>query len=583
MLGYARSGPLRNRGGVGALTQPTGHAFIPALAFAVLAGPVIIGLLFVLLPAFGYLPALGGTWFSLEPWRRLIAAPGVLHGAIISLAAGLVTGAASLAITILFLAGFHGSRAFEAMRRLVSPLLAVPHAAAALGLAFLIAPSGLIFRALAAVGFGTDRPPDLLTVHDTGGLAMMAGLIVKEAPFLLLVSLAALPQIEAPARMVVARTLGYRPATAWLKAVAPALYPLIRLPVLAVIAYSSSVVDVGVILGPTNPPPLSVAVLRWQSDPDLSARFLAAAGALLQLGVTAAGLGLWLLGERLVARLARARLESGGRGRHERWVPLFGGAGMALVAALAVLGFITLAIWSFAVSWRYPALWPVPLTLANWSHVLPMTFGPLTATLEIGAVSTAVSVIIVIAALEHELATSRPAGAWAMRLLYLPLVVPPVAFLFGLVVAAESAGLIPGLIAVALGHIVFVMPYVYLSLSEPYRRLDPRWSQIAATLGASPWTAFLAVRLPLLAAPCLTAIAVGFAVSVGQYLATQLLGAGRVDTLTTEAVALASGGERKIIAVWALAQTLLPAIGFGLAIAIPRVLWRNRRAMLDAQ
>ena len=40
----------------------------------------------------------------------------------------------------------------------------------------------------------------------------------------------------------------------------------------------------------------------------------------------------------------------------------------------------------------------------------------------------------------------------------------------------------------------------------------------------------------------LTAAAVGFAVSVGQYLPTLLIGAGRLPTITTEAVALASGG-----------------------------------------
>lgn len=557
--------------------------FGPVVAVTVLAGPVLIGLLFVLLPAFGYLPALGGNSVSLEPYRQLLAAPGLWHGAAVSLAAGLVTGAASLKITGLFLAGFHGSQTFEAMRRLVSPLLAIPHAAAALGLAFLIAPSGLFFRALAALGFGFDRPPDVLTVHDSWGLAMMAGLIVKEVPFLLLMSIAALPQIDAPTRIAVARTLGYGPVTAWLKVVAPGLYPLIRLPVLAVIAYSSSVVDVAVILGPTNPPPLSVAVLRWQSDPDLSARFMAAAGALLQLGVTALALGLWLLAERLVASVARPWLESGRRYSCDRPLALAGGLGMGLIALSAFLGFVCLALWSMAISWRFPELLPTTVTLANWARILPSTLGPLTTTLQISVLSTAASFVIAIAALEHELATGRPAGTWAMRLLYLPLLVPPVAFLFGLVVAAEVAGLTPGALPVALGHVVFVLPYVYLSLSEPYRRLDPRWSRVATTLGASPWRTFLAVRLPLLLAPCLTAIALGFAVSVGQYLVTQMLGAGRVATLATEAVALASGGERRVIGVWALLQTLLPAIGFALAIGIPRLVWRRRRAMLDTQ
>jgi putative thiamine transport system permease protein len=132
-------------------------------------------------------------------------------------------------------------------------------------------------------------------------------------------------------------------------------------------------------------------------------------------------------------------------------------------------------------------------------------------------------------------------------------------------------------------HLLFVLPYVFLALSEAYRRLDPRWAQLASTLGASPWRSFWRIRLPLLLGPCLTAAAVGIAVSVGQYLATQLPGAGRVPTITSEAVALASGGNRSIIAVWALLQSLLPMLGFLLALYVPRLVWRHRNGMRDRQ
>jgi putative thiamine transport system permease protein len=54
-----------------------------------------------------------------------------------------------------------------------------------------------------------------------------------------------------------------------------------------------------------------------------------------------------------------------------------------------------------------------------------------------------------------------------------------------------------------------------------------------------------------------------------------------VQTLTTEAVALASGGDRRIIAIFALAQTAAALIPFLIAIRLPRLVWRNRRA-LDA-
>jgi putative thiamine transport system permease protein len=56
---------------------------------------------------------------------------------------------------------------------------------------------------------------------------------------------------------------------------------------------------------------------------------------------------------------------------------------------------------------------------------------------------------------------------------------------------------------------------------------------------------------------------------------------GRVSTLTTEAVALSSGGDRRLIGVYALSQTVLPLLGFALALALPALVYRNRRGVLD--
>ena len=133
--------------------------------------------------------------------------------------------------------------------------------------------------------------------------------------------------------------------------------------------------------------------------------------------------------------------------------------------------------------------------------------------------------------------------------------------------------------AVAAIHLVFVLPYVFLSLSGPFRAWDSRIATAAATLGASETRIFWRLRLPMLAGPLLTAAAVGMAVSIGQYLPTLLIGGGRVETLTTEAVALSSGGNRRLIGAYAALQLLLPALAFGLAIAAPLLLWRNRRLM----
>ena len=83
----------------------------------------------------------------------------------------------------------------------------------------------------------------------------------------------------------------------------------------------------------------------------------------------------------------------------------------------------------------------------------------------------------------------------------------------------------------------------------------------------------------MLLRPIMVATAVGFTVSMGQYLPTLFAGAGRLDTLTTEAVSLASGADRRAIGAYALLQMTLPFIAFGLAAAAPAWLFRNRRGL----
>ncbi|SDL18841.1 putative thiamine transport system permease protein [Modicisalibacter muralis] len=559
-----------------------GIRLAPWLAIALLSLPVISGLAGVIAPAFGWLPALGGDMLTLAHWQALWQAPGLARMVQLSYTTGLISAALSLTIVALFLGAFMQTRLFTAVRRLLSPLLAVPHAAAAIGLAFLLSPSGLLSRSLSPWLTGWQYPPDILFPGDPHGFALIAGLVIKEIPFLLLMSLAALPQCQANERLHVARALGYGPLTAFLKAVLPGLYPLLRLPVYAVIAFASSTVDVALILGPTTPPPLAVAVLRWLNDPDLAMRFMASAGALLQLLVTLAALASWWLIERLIHWSTTGWLANGRRRSADR---LLGGIALGAISVALLLmlsSLLGLTLWSLAAYWPFPQALPQPLTLRNWMDATGGLGDPLSQAAVIGIAATLLSLVLVVGALEAETLNECPTRPWAQLVLYLPLLVPPVAFLFGLVMLQAQFGVKPGLTVVVFSHAVFVLPYVFLSLVESYRRLDPRWARLARSLGASPARVFWRVRLPMLCAPLLTAAAVGFAVSIGQYLPTLLLGAGRVSTITTEAVNLASGGDRRLAAVYALLQLALPALGFALALGLPRLLFRHRSGLLTS-
>jgi putative thiamine transport system permease protein len=540
----------------------------PVLVPAAMALPVAAGFLGTIGPALQP-GAVAGLW----------AWPGLPRAAALSLGTGLASTALALAVVLLILACLQDSPAFAALRRLLSPLLSVPHAAAALGLAFLIAPSGWVARALSPWATGWTTPPDALILNDPMGLALTLGLVAKEVPFLLLMALSALPQVDAPARRALAASLGYGPAAGFAFAVLPALYPLLRLPCFAVLAYGMTTVEMGMILGPGLPPPLAVQITLWMTQADLAARPLAAAGALAQLLLVLLALGLWLLAERATALALRRATLAGLRLRAlDR--PL---RALALTLALTsggalVLGLAGMAVWSFAGLWRFPDLLPQAYGLATWQRAAGSLTQTALATAGMGLAAAVLALALVLALLEAEARHGLPPSAPGLALLWLPLLVPQIAFLPGLQALALHSGTM-GPAAAFAGHLVFVLPYVYLSLAPPFRALDPRLPALIASLGASPGRGFWRIRLPMLLRPVLTAAAVGLAVSVGQYLPTLLLGGGRIATVTTEAVALSSGGNRRLIGAYALLQMLLPALGFALAAGLPALAFRNRLGM----
>ncbi|MBW6506694.1 MAG: ABC transporter permease [Rhodobacteraceae bacterium] len=563
--------------------KPEGRALRMTVLVLVLGGlvaPILAGLWETARAGFGFLPAIGSTSFSLDAWRQLLALPGFATSLRLTLWTGFASTTLALALATGFCALVHGNMRPGAGARMLAPLLATPHAAMAIGVAFLIAPTGWLARLASPWLTGWQVPPDLPTLHDPWGGALILGLLVKEVPFLLLVMLAALGQLPVAQHMAAGRALGYGRGVVWIKVIVPQMWPLIRLPVLIVLAFALSVVDVAILLGPSNPPTLAVAVTRWFTAPDTRMILPASAAASLQAVLVAAAIGAFWLAQKGAARLGRWWLRRGGRGvSAEPWLMVASGATLALMA----LGFAALAalvLWSLAWRWPFPAALPDSWSLRVWANPAGGWAQAAGETALIGVVATALALALAIAWLEGEDRARRGTTPWAGALIVLPLLVPQIGFLYGLNVVFLRAGLTAGHGTVIWAHLLFVFPYVMIALAAPWRALDRRLLNTAAALGAPPLRRLLAVKLPVLLAPILSAAAIGFGVSVAQYLPTLFLGAGRIGTLTTEAVTLASGSDRRVVGVYAVLQAALPFIAYGAALLLPAVLHRNRLGLI---
>lgn len=547
------------------------------LALIVLLLPVALGLLGTLLPALGLMPAIGERRLSLKALEALFGAPGFATALTLSIWTGVGASVVSLLLAFALVVSATGLGVSRRMEALILPLLASPHAALAIGLAFLIQPSGFLARLLSPWATGWSRPPvGLVTVNDPLGLSMILGLVLKETPFLIVMIAAGLSLVPYRERLRAAEALGYPRAQAFLGIVAPAVWPTVRLPFYAVLAYAAGNVDQALVLGPGSPGTLSVMIVRWFSDYDLSLYPAASAGALVLGLATAVLIGLARALETPAFALVTAWATSGRRSP----ASTFAVNALAILGTLALgLGLVALAlnlVWSLAGDWPFPLAFPADLTASTWAKLPERAGGLIATSLTLALSATLLALVLAVLGLELLDRIGDRRGV-PLTLVYLPLIVPLIAFLFGLEVAFVAARIDGSWAALVIAHLVIVLPYVLIALDRSWTALNPRYALTSASLGKGPWATLFKVKLPLLARPLALAAATGFAVSLGQYLPTVVAGGGRHPTLTTEAITLASGGDRRLVAMLGALQTALPLLAFALALAVPAALSTQRR------
>lgn len=504
-------------------------------------------------------------------WRALLDDPQTLPALASSVCSALLSTGLALVLTLVIVTTLHGTAAWTRLGAALGPMLALPHAAFAIGLAWLIAPSGWLARLVAPLA-GWSAPPPWVTVNDAHALALVLVLVLKELPFLLWNAGALLtrPDVERVLRaeLAVARSLGYRSRSWWARIGWAMWLPRLAWPLLAVLAYALTVVDLALIIGPGAPPTL--AVLAWQglADGNVEHNAQGAASALLLTLtlvtlVAAAGLG-W----RLLLPLWRRWAVDGHRAaplRRGTAAPRWAGAVLALPLLYAAV-LLALGVLSLAGPWPFPAAWPPTWSGSAWLavrdgiHTVAFTAG-------LALAAAAAALLLVVAWFE-----SVPArwDRWSAPWVLAPLVLPQLLWMSGLYQGALHLRLDGTWLGLWWAHGLACLPYVYAALAPAWRGFDRRYEWTALALGRGRAVFWWRVKWPLLAAPLASALAIGFAVSVAQYLATQFIGAGRHATLTTEAVTLASGGQRQLSAAFALLQAALPLVGFGLAWAVTR-------------
>lgn len=228
------------------------------------------------------------------------------------------------------------------------------------------------------------------------------------------------------------------------------------------------------------------------------------------------------------------------------------------VIAFWALPFVPLALWPFAARWLYPAVLPTAWGDRAWTYLLSPGARVLPALLNSLSLALTVSVAAVALGLPagRALALGRFRGRglayWAFLL---PAIVPAQAAAYGLQATFLRLDLADRWPGVALAHLVPVLPYVVVTLVGVFANYDDSYEQQARTLGASAWTRFWHVTLPLVLPGVAIAGLYAFLISWSQVLLSLLIGGGAVTTLPMLLLAFIGSGDYALAG--ALAWVLL--------------------------
>jgi putative thiamine transport system permease protein len=540
--------------------------------------PVVVLCLVAGLPVATGLTGALSIGFSRTAWQEVLNTPGLVRSLGLSVWTGTIATGMAVILGHLTVA-LAGTRGWcRGLRALSWPLLASPHLALAIGLVLLLSPSGLLLRLLSPWATGFVQPPDWATVQDPWGIALICGLAIKETPFVILVLLGALAQVDAERLMLQSSVLGYGRIKGWLVAVAPTLHRQGRLAITAVLIFGVTNVEMALPLGPSAPPTVSILLLRWFTAPDLAWRPQAFSGAWLLLMTTMACLASLYGCAALTKRLWSRWATSGARARRDSVLSALIVASAVVAFGLGLLALVALLLRTVGHAWRFPRVVPQPVSLDAWRSVAPDLGASLTTTVILGLLTALITVIIVLMAAEslHDQPLVRRRIGFV---LFIPLLLPQMAYLFGWQVLLVRCGLDGTRFAVAWSHAIFALPYVWAVLADARASLNSGYKATAYVLGAGATRTWFTVTAPLLLRSILLALALAFSVSVAVYLPTLFAGAGRVSTLATEAAASIASGNIRSAAANAQVQMLAPFAMFVAAGLFGHALFRHRRGV----
>ena len=521
--------------------------------------PIFFGFIGFFLPSFGYFPVLDKYDFNLSYFIISFEMPGILKSISLSFFTGFCSTILALFFSQLILSYFFNTKTYNYLKYFISPFLALPHITMAVGIIFLFSPSGLFFRLISPWLTGFERPPNFFIIPDEYGFFLILGLVLKEIPFFILISLSALEQLPTKKIFKIGKTLQHSYFSIWAMIIFPLIYKKIRLVIFIVIAFSASVIDMSLLLAPSTPSTLSIRALKAYQSAEFDSIFIASNLALIQLLVIIVLMVCWVFLEKIVQQKHFFLITLNFLSRKKSFFKNILYFTSLILFSFSILGIACAFLWSIGQNWYFPQFFPGSLSIDNILVFFKQNKDIVFVSIYISLIVSLLSLLIIVIWVEltEVLNFKHFYFEWFF---FLPLFIPEISFLIGLqsflIIFNFNSFFIPLIVT----ELLYIMPYSFIILAPALREIKKDYIKVGSSLGKSRFERLIYIKIPLIIPSIFTAFAIGMIVSLSLYTPVYFIGAGRITTLTVEALNLALSNSRQDLGVATVFQVLIPIL-----------------------
>ena len=243
---------------------------------------------------------------------------------------------------------------------------------------------------------------------------------------------------------------------------------------------------------------------------------------------------------------------------------------------------VSIIAWTILVFLLLPSLVVVPIAFGNSNEIIfpPHAFGVVLfrrfftepgwiaatfVSVRVACLTTALVLVVGVPA-AYALSRGHFPGKRALALFLLsPIMVPGVVIALALYIYYARIGLHDGTTRLVLGHVVATLPFVVVTASAGLRQVDPALETAATIMGASRFTLFWRVTLPLIRSSIVAGGLFAFLISFDEVVISWFV--ARADTITLP-VKMFSSIQWEVSAVLAAISTMLTALSVIICLAV---------------